>query len=153
MSGCIAEIAKHASFVFWHTKNAISQSPFRMLQTVCSSGNDLTHKLLLLRGFPVCLPVSSMLKLRLPQFLFYKTAPVFPWSVWFNRIIVIHFLDLGTCSCTFNDAWLKKRKVAFWRMIYESLDINYHSHFSGSQAWNQQYRLNQVAVAPSLLRS
>ena len=108
MSGCIAEIAKHASFVFWHTKNAISQSPFRMLQTVCSSGNDLTHKLLLLRGFPVCLPVSSMLKLRLPQFLFYKTAPVFPWSVWFNRIIVIHSLNSGKSSCTFIDALLKK---------------------------------------------
>ena len=75
---CAVEIVKHVSFVFWHAKNAISQSPFVILHIVCLSGKDLTYKLLLLSRLPVCLPVSSMLKLCLLQFLFYKTAPFFP---------------------------------------------------------------------------
>ena len=55
---CVAKIVEHASFVFWHQKNAISWSAFGILHIVRSSGKDLTHKLLLLRHLPVCLPVS-----------------------------------------------------------------------------------------------
>ena len=109
--GCAVKIAKHASFVFRHPKNTISQSPFGILHIVCSSGKDLNRKLLLLCRLPVCLPVSSMLKLRLPQFLFYRAAPFFPEVLGFNQIVVIHSLCFGTCSCTFNDALLKKGRL------------------------------------------
>ena len=78
---CAVKIAKHASFVFRRTKNAISRSPCGLLHTVHSASRDLTQKLLLLFRLPVCLPVFSIFKLRLPQFLFYSTAQFFSWSI------------------------------------------------------------------------
>ena len=40
---CAVEIATHASFVFWHAKNAITRSPFGVLHTAHSIGKDLTQ--------------------------------------------------------------------------------------------------------------
>ena len=145
---------KPYTFVFWHPKNAISQSPFGILHIVCSSGRNLTHKLLLFRCLPVCLPVSSMLKLRLPQFFFYRTAPFPPWSVGIqsnccNTISVLRYLLVH-----FQWDFAQKMKFALWKTIYESLDINYPRHFSGSPAWFWNwYRLNKLVLALSILHS
>ena len=94
----------HTSFVFRHPKNVISQSPFGILQIVCSSGKGLAHKLFLLRRLPIWLPVSSMLKLRLPQLVFYRTAPFFPWIVGvqsncFNTLPVLRYLSVHFQWC------------------------------------------------------
>ena len=155
MLGSADKIAKHTSFVFRHPKNAISQSPFRILHIVYSSSKDLNRKLLLLCRLRVCLPVSSMLKLRLPQFLFYRTAPFFPWSVWiqsncYNTLAVLRHLFVQ-----FQLRFAQKRKLAFWRTTYENLGISYPRHFSRSPALfgNHRYRLNQLVLASSLVRS
>ena len=115
----------------------------------------MTRKLLLLRCLPVYLRVSSMLKLRLPQFSFYRTAPFFPWSVGIqsnccNTLRVLRYLFMH-----FQWRFAQKRKLAFWKTIFEILGMNYSRHFSGSRAWfgNHKYRLNQLVLAPSLLRS
>ena len=121
-------------FRFSASKECISQSPFGILHTVCSSGKDLARKLLLFRLLSVCLPVSSMLKLRLAEFFFYRTSPFFPWNVGIqsnccNTLPVLLYL-FGVFQWHFP----QKRKLDFWRTIYESLGINYPKHFSGPPA-------------------
>ena len=81
LQACAVEIVKHVSFVFQHPKNTIPRSPSGVSHIVHPSSKDLTQKLLLLRRLPFCLPASSILKLRLPQFFFIGLLRFFPWSV------------------------------------------------------------------------
>ena len=100
---------------------------FHGAHIVHPSSNDLTQKLLLLRRFPFCLPVSSILKLRLPQFLFIGLLHFFLEVLRINRILVIHSLYFGTCSYTFNETLLK-----------------IGTHFLENHLWKPGHKLSQT---------
>ena len=80
------------------------------------------------------------------SFFFIVPLHFFREVLGFNRIAVIHSMYFGTFQWRF----IQKKKLDFWRNIYERLGINYPRHFLCSPARLRNHRANIMVVVTTI---